>query len=1543
VRASATEAYGKASQTSTPTAPIAAASAPVSDSAPSVTGTELVGSVLSATPGVWSEESTTSYAYQWDRCGEGGESCASISGATASTYTLSESDKGSTLRALVTATNEGGSTTATSPATAAISPKTLVKVITPSIAGAYRLDRALVGDRGIWTGEGALTYAYQWERCSEKGEGCSSITGATEASYTPVSADVGKTLRVVITVEGTAGKETVSSAVTPAIYSEPIAPEDVFAPSIEGNLTSGETLTAQTGTWLSTEPISYSYQWQKCSENSEECHAIEGATGSTYKLIESEVNSTLRLTVTGKNTLGSATATSEQTEVVGSVGPPANTSRPLINGTSRQGESLTARNGNWSGSRPLTYYYRWERCNSAGEGCIPIEGATKPAYTTASADLGSTLRVKVTAKNSLSSAGSVSAQTGVVAGNEAGATQAIEVAEKADPSILQAASGATLEEQEVKPALSDSGESLSDTDALTTSSVSKETPGEFAVNTPDGELSFQPVNSAPNATKTPTIVNGAVAVFAGTANATDTIVRPDALGATTLVQMRSSEAPTTFSWEVGLGPNQRLEKLSNGDVAVVELPTTSPLEGSLGEALKQEPSEASAEHEGTGETGEAAENALEQGVPGEGTLEKLAAAPTASTPIVEPKAGELHPQETKAQYEAAKSTVAAAEEHTDGTTLMVVEAPKVLDAKGNTVTSSLAEEGDAITMTVSPTGGTVFPATAEVNVSAPSNAASTAKGSKVRYGLADPRPASFEESEEEGKPVPHFDKHLKEGQLHIGIARNVIPYNWHPNNTELLAWLKAVGKAGLQPYLTLRPEYSQFCNRKAKCTEPTVGSYEQHVKELIAGLLKEHEQEPSVIPLVSVWGAWNEPDLNAGEVKNPLYKNPKRAVLFWKKARAILKQVGCNCTLVAGEFAADNGYMSEYIHDMQKNRAFWIGKPHVWGFHDYQDLEDYYYHPYNSNADRFIEKLGRRFGIPRIWFTEQGVELEDQGVKTDLDDGSESEDTERQIQAAKDFLKLGSIHVGKEPSRVELVDYYLYRGPAPGSEAKPFDSGMLEGAKHEPEDWRPAYCMLALGLAGCPAPTTTLPPVPGSVTKEGDTASLAVNPLGSATKYYVEYGTTEAYGKSTATTALANEHGKQSVTVAIKALESCTTYHYQAVAENQANKEEGKPSLGGDRTFQTGGCKATAIDSADYHACALLTDSEVSCWGGDGNGELGNGFTEEEGSPDVVKGISNATAISGAGNNSCALLSTNRVDCWGENQWGQLGNDSNESSSIPVAVSGLTNATAVAAGWNTSCALLSTGHVECWGSNSSGALGDGTTTGPEDCYNEPCSKTPVPVSEITNATAIAAGYGHLCALLSTGHIECWGVGSYGDLGNGAKEGSSVPVAVSEIANATAVSVSDSGTCALLSTGHIDCWGYGLNGELGNGTFGESTTPVEVSGVTNATAISAGDQDVCARLTTGSIECWGRNNYGQLGDGTDTGPEKCLGQGCSDKPVAVSEVTNATAVSSSYLDTCALLSGGDVDCWGANEAGHLGFRETEYGEIRTLPVAVPGFP
>jgi hypothetical protein len=93
---------------------------------------------------------------------------------------------------------------------------------------------------------------------------------------------------------------------------------------------------------------------------------------------------------------------------------PSNTAPPTISGTPEVGQTLTADRGNWSGTPPINYTYRWRRCNAGGNNCSNIGGATDNTYTIKSNDLGNTLRVRVTASNSDGSETATSAQTAVV-------------------------------------------------------------------------------------------------------------------------------------------------------------------------------------------------------------------------------------------------------------------------------------------------------------------------------------------------------------------------------------------------------------------------------------------------------------------------------------------------------------------------------------------------------------------------------------------------------------------------------------------------------------------------------------------------------------------------------------------------------------------------------------------------------------------------------------------------------------------------------------------------------------------------------------------------------------------------------------------------------------------------------------------------------------------------------------------------------------------------------------------------------------------------
>lgn len=276
------------------------------------------------------------------------------------------------------------------------------------------------------------------------------------------------------------------------------------------------------------------------------------------------------------------------------------------------------------------------------------------------------------------------------------------------------------------------------------------------------------------------------------------------------------------------------------------------------------------------------------------------------------------------------------------------------------------------------------------------------------------------------------------------------------------------------------------------------------------------------------------------------------------------------------------------------------------------------------------------------------------------------------------------------------------------------------------------------------------------------------------------------------------------------------------------------------------GAIAIAAGGSGYQTCALLSGGTVECWGDNYFGQLGNGTsagpqTCSNGyscstTPVAVTGLSGVSAIAAGGDHTCALVSGGTVDCWGNNYYGELGTGSTSGpdtctgfpcSTAPVAVTGLSGTTAIAAGYSSTCTLVSGGAVDCWGFNEDGELGDDTSTGPQTCNTYSCSTTPVAVTGLSGATAIASGSEHTCALVSGGTVECWGHNNGGQLGNGTTTNSLTPAMVTGLSGATAVAAASDHTCALLSDGTVECWGDNQYGELGNGTTTNSSTPVAV--------------------------------------------------------------------------------------------------------------------
>ncbi len=192
---------------------------------------------------------------------------------------------------------------------------------------------------------------------------------------------------------------------------------------------------------------------------------------------------------------------------------------------------------------------------------------------------------------------------------------------------------------------------------------------------------------------------------------------------------------------------------------------------------------------------------------------------------------------------------------------------------------------------------------------------------------------------------------------------------------------------------------------------------------------------------------------------------------------------------------------------------------------------------------------------------------------------------------------------------------------------------------------------------------------------------------------------------------------------------------------------------------------------------------------------------------------------------------------------------------------GISTAIAVVAGYHHSCAILADHTGRCWGWNNQGELGDGTTT-------DRSAPVPVSGSQQRRCHRFQRRPAH-CARLDNGSIRCWGDNELGQLGDGTTTDRHSPVTVTGIFTATAIAAGHSHTCALLADHTLRCWGHNYFGSVGDGTIVDRRTPVKVVGISTATAITTGAGQSCSILADGSAWCWGEGEFGQLGNGTPT--------------------------------------------------------------------------
>ena len=199
-------------------------------------------------------------------------------------------------------------------------------------------------------------------------------------------------------------------------------PANTAEPRITGAASVGSTLSTSNGSWTNA-PTSFAYQWLRCAADGgrpdgSDCAAIGGATTAKYVAAVADVDHRLRVRVTATNADGSQAATSNATARVRQpdAGRPVNVAAPTLSGTPAQGQTLHVAPGTWNGRQPITFTFRWLRCDGAGNNCIIQSGFSDDAYVLREGDVGKTIRARVIARNGAGETSRLTAQSQAVSG-----------------------------------------------------------------------------------------------------------------------------------------------------------------------------------------------------------------------------------------------------------------------------------------------------------------------------------------------------------------------------------------------------------------------------------------------------------------------------------------------------------------------------------------------------------------------------------------------------------------------------------------------------------------------------------------------------------------------------------------------------------------------------------------------------------------------------------------------------------------------------------------------------------------------------------------------------------------------------------------------------------------------------------------------------------------------------------------------------------------------------------------------------------------------
>ena len=347
----------------------------------------------------------TGYKVQWKEAADSWDTEADVFEATVTgtTYTITGLTGGVEYAVRVIATNDVGDGAASAEATGTpagdTSQQNSEPTGLPTISGTAQAGQILTANTtGIDDDDGLtnVSYSYQWIRSD--GNTNSDIQDATSSTYTLSDDDVGKTIKVRVNFTDNAdNQETLTSAATDSVAARPNNPA-TGAPTISGTARVDQILTADTSGIDDDDGltnVSYSYQWIRNDGAADT--DISGETASTYTLTDDDEGKTIKVRVNfTDNADNQESMTSAATDSVATRPNSPATGAPTVSGTARVDKTLTADTSGIDDDDRLTnvsYSYQWIRNDGAAD--TDISGETASTYTVSDADVGKTIKVRV--------------------------------------------------------------------------------------------------------------------------------------------------------------------------------------------------------------------------------------------------------------------------------------------------------------------------------------------------------------------------------------------------------------------------------------------------------------------------------------------------------------------------------------------------------------------------------------------------------------------------------------------------------------------------------------------------------------------------------------------------------------------------------------------------------------------------------------------------------------------------------------------------------------------------------------------------------------------------------------------------------------------------------------------------------------------------------------------------------------------------------------------------------------------------------------------